>query len=40
MEMSLGNFYSSMKWIENATVDLGYQIEEIHDRVNNQSGMR
>jgi len=29
MEKSLENFYSSLKWIENATVDLKFQVDDI-----------
>ena len=29
MEKTLENFYSSLKWIENATTDLKFQVEDI-----------
>jgi len=39
MEKSLANFYSSLKWIENASVDLKFQVDEIQQKINvNQSG--
>ena len=33
MERTLENFYSSLKWIENATVDLKFQVDDISNRV-------
>jgi hypothetical protein len=36
MEMALSNFYSSMKWIENAAVDLKFQVEDIQDRIDDR----
>ena len=36
MERTLENFYSSLKWIENATVDLKFQVDDISNRVDTQ----
>lgn len=33
MEMALANFYSSLKWIENASVDLKFQVEDIQNKI-------
>jgi len=33
MERTLENFYSSLKWIENATVDLKFQVDDIQTKV-------
>jgi len=35
MEETLGIFYETLKWIENAATDLKYQVEEIDKQVNN-----
>ena len=37
MERSLENFYSSLKWIENATVDLKFQVDDIQKKVDHQN---
>ena len=39
MEMALSNFYSSLKWIENASVDLKFQVEEIENKINKNDAM-
>ena len=33
MEKTLENFYASLKWIENATVDLKFQVDDIQGKV-------
>ena len=38
MEMALANFYSSLKWIENASVDLKFQVEDIQNKVDARAG--
>ena len=40
MEKSLENFYQSLKWIENTSVDLNFQVEDIEQKVNLQQAMQ
>ena len=37
MERTLENFYSCLKWIENATVDLRFQVDDIQHKIDGQS---
>lgn len=39
MEKALENFYSSLKWIENASVDLNFQVEDIENKVNTRQAV-
>ena len=40
MEKTLENFYSSLKWIENATVDLKFQTDDIQTKIDQQQVAR
>ena len=33
MEQVLSNLYNSIKWIENASVDLTYQVDDIQNKI-------
>ena len=37
METTLENFYSCLKWIENATADLSFQVDDIQAKVDGQT---
>ena len=39
MEKTLENFYASLKWIENATVDLKFQVDDIQGKVDTQNAI-
>ena len=36
MEKTLENFYASLKWIENATVDLKFQVDDIEGKIDSR----
>lgn len=36
MEKTLDNFYATIKWIENATVDLKFQVDDIQTKIDTQ----
>ena len=37
MEKTLENFYSSLKWVENAAVDLKFQVDDIQNKIDRES---